>query len=92
MRRQICFPLYQMVFRTFGGVAEGSAASRFSEEVSTDHLDQPSCTRSQRDTTRAAAACTPRPPADPRIDRQWREIYEDVVWTLVNHREFVWLP
>ncbi|MGC6444789.1 MAG: DUF1553 domain-containing protein [Rubripirellula sp.] len=32
------------------------------------------------------------PPADPRINRQWREIYEDVVWTLVNHREFVWLP
>ena len=31
-------------------------------------------------------------PPQIRIDRQWREIYEDVVWTLVNHREFVWLP
>jgi hypothetical protein len=32
------------------------------------------------------------PPADPRLDKQWREAYEDVVWSLVNHREFVWMP
>ncbi|MDZ4853047.1 MAG: DUF1553 domain-containing protein [Pirellulaceae bacterium] len=31
-------------------------------------------------------------PSDPRIETQWREIYEDVTWSLVNHREFVWLP
>ncbi|QOV92514.1 DUF1553 domain-containing protein [Humisphaera borealis] len=32
------------------------------------------------------------PPADPRLQKQWRETYEDVVWTLVNNREFVWMP
>lgn len=32
------------------------------------------------------------PPADPRLRKEWRETYEDVVWTLVNNREFVWMP
>ncbi len=32
------------------------------------------------------------PPADPRLQPAWREIYEDVVWSLINHREFVWVP
>jgi hypothetical protein len=32
------------------------------------------------------------PPADPRLQPQWRETYEDVVWSLVNLREFVWMP
>ncbi len=32
------------------------------------------------------------PPADPRLNPDWREVYEDVVWSLVNHREFVWVP
>ena len=32
------------------------------------------------------------PPADTRFETQWRELYEDVVWSLVNHREFVWMP
>ncbi|MCA9178062.1 MAG: DUF1553 domain-containing protein, partial [Planctomycetales bacterium] len=32
------------------------------------------------------------PPPDPRLETAWREIYEDVVWSLVNHREFVWMP
>ena len=32
------------------------------------------------------------PPADPRLDPQWREVYEDALWTLINTREFVWLP
>jgi hypothetical protein len=32
------------------------------------------------------------PPADPRLKNEWRETYEDVVWTLVNNREFVWMP
>ncbi|MDO8541365.1 MAG: DUF1553 domain-containing protein [Opitutaceae bacterium] len=31
------------------------------------------------------------PPADPRLKPEWREAYEDVVWSLVNTREFVWL-
>ncbi|TWT40706.1 Planctomycete cytochrome C [Thalassoglobus neptunius] len=32
------------------------------------------------------------PPADPRLDRDWREVYEDVIWSLVNDRSFVWIP
>ena len=32
------------------------------------------------------------PPADPRFRDPWRKVYEDMIWSLVNHREFVWLP
>ena len=32
------------------------------------------------------------PPADPRLRAEWREVFEDVAWSLVNTREFVWLP
>ncbi|UUO07171.1 DUF1553 domain-containing protein [Blastopirellula sp. J2-11] len=32
------------------------------------------------------------PPGDPRLQTEWRERYEDVVWSLVNHPEFVWIP
>lgn len=32
------------------------------------------------------------PPADPRLRPEWRERFEDMVWSLINHREFVWIP
>jgi hypothetical protein len=32
------------------------------------------------------------PPADPRLRPEWRDVFEDVVWGLINTREFVWLP
>ena len=32
------------------------------------------------------------PPADPRLRAAWREAYEDFVWSVVNQREFVWMP
>lgn len=32
------------------------------------------------------------PPPDPRIRADWRERYEDAVWSLINHHEFVWMP
>lgn len=32
------------------------------------------------------------PPADPRLRDAWREVYEDLVWSLINDREFVWIP
>ena len=32
------------------------------------------------------------PAPDPRLRTQWREVYEDVVWSLINHSEFVWMP
>jgi len=31
-------------------------------------------------------------PPDPRLRANWREGYEDVVWTLINSPEFVWVP
>jgi hypothetical protein len=32
------------------------------------------------------------PPVDPRLQSDWREAYEDLIWSLVNTPEFVWLP
>ena len=32
------------------------------------------------------------PAVDPRLRPEWREIYEDIVWSLVNDRQFVWIP
>jgi len=31
-------------------------------------------------------------PADPRLQPQWRMKFEDVVWSVVNSPEFVWVP
>jgi hypothetical protein len=31
-------------------------------------------------------------PADPRLRTEWREVLEDVAWSVVNLREFVWIP
>ena len=32
------------------------------------------------------------PPPESRLDATWREVFEDVVWSIVNLREFVWVP
>ncbi|MEQ8790929.1 MAG: DUF1553 domain-containing protein [Pirellulaceae bacterium] len=32
------------------------------------------------------------PPPDPRLAPSWRVVYEDAVWSLINHRDFVWMP
>jgi hypothetical protein len=32
------------------------------------------------------------PPPDARLRPEWRERYEDVVWSIINTREFIWLP
>jgi len=32
------------------------------------------------------------PPADPRLRSDWRTRYEDFVWSVVNLKEFVWMP
>ncbi len=31
-------------------------------------------------------------PADDRLRAEWREVYEDVIWSIINLREFVWVP
>ncbi|MGE0411924.1 MAG: DUF1553 domain-containing protein [Verrucomicrobiales bacterium] len=32
------------------------------------------------------------PSPDPRLRPEWRETYEDIIWSLINHRDFVWMP
>lgn len=32
------------------------------------------------------------PSPDPRLRPEWREVYEDIIWSLINDRDFVWLP
>ena len=32
------------------------------------------------------------PLPDPRLADDWRKVYEDVAWSLLNHHEFVWMP
>jgi mono/diheme cytochrome c family protein len=32
------------------------------------------------------------PAVDPRLQTAWREVYEDAIWSLVNDRDFVWIP
>ncbi len=32
------------------------------------------------------------PSPDPRFRAEWRETFEDIVWSLINDREFVWVP
>jgi mono/diheme cytochrome c family protein len=32
------------------------------------------------------------PAPDPRLRSEWREVYEDIVWSLITHRDFVWVP
>ena len=32
------------------------------------------------------------PSPDPRLRPEWREIYEDIIWSLINDRDFVWMP
>lgn len=32
------------------------------------------------------------PAPDPRLKTAWREVYEDLVWGLINDPEFVWVP
>jgi hypothetical protein len=31
-------------------------------------------------------------PADPRLRTDWRQAYEDVVWSMINSPEFIWIP
>ncbi len=32
------------------------------------------------------------PPPDSRLKPEWRMVCEDLIWSLINHREFVWMP
>jgi len=53
-----------------------------------NHLQSETTTIQQEIERRVATG----PPVDPRLDPHWREIYEDFIWSLINRREFVWIP
>lgn len=53
-----------------------------------NHLRAEATTIAQENEKRARMG----PPPDPRLRPEWREVYEDFVWSLINTREFVWLP
>ena len=53
-----------------------------------NHLMPDATTINQEFERRARAGAPP----DPRLREEWREVFEDFVWTLVNTREFVWMP
>ena len=53
-----------------------------------NHL-MPEATTIQQEVERRARAGAP---PDPRLRAEWRETFEDFVWSLVNTREFVWMP
>jgi hypothetical protein len=53
-----------------------------------NHLKAEATTIAQENERRARTG----PPPDPRLKPEWREVYEDFVWSIINTREFVWLP
>ncbi|MEW4453539.1 DUF1553 domain-containing protein [Bremerella sp. JC817] len=53
-----------------------------------NHLKSEANTIQQEHARRARSG----PPVDPRLQPEWRETYEDFVWSVVNLREFVWMP
>jgi len=62
--------------------------SRLARVTWSNHL-MPDANSIKMEMERRARAGTP---PDPRLRAPWREVYEDVVWSVVNDREFVWLP
>jgi cytochrome c553 len=53
-----------------------------------NHL-QPEANMIQQENERRVKAG---PSPEPRLATEWRTAYEDFVWSLINHREFVWVP
>lgn len=62
--------------------------SRLSKVSWSNHLRPEATTIKLEMERRARTGSLP----DPRLRLQWRETYEDFVWSLINSREFVWLP
>ena len=53
-----------------------------------NHLRSEANTIAQENERRARLG----PPPDARLKPEWRETYEDFVWSVLNTREFVWVP
>ena len=61
---------------------------RLSKITWSNHL-MPDATKIQQEVERRARTGAP---PDPRLRAEWREVFEDFVWSIVNTREFVWIP
>ena len=53
-----------------------------------NHVTADANTIQQENESRAQRGPSP----DPRLRPEWREVYEDLIWSLINNRDFVWLP
>ncbi len=53
-----------------------------------NHLNPRATTITMEHEQRARSGPSP----DPRLQAAWREVYEDFVWSVINTREFVWMP
>ncbi|MEW4564524.1 DUF1553 domain-containing protein [Bremerella sp. JC770] len=71
-----------------GQIKLPEAPERLPQVTWSNHLRSEANTIQQEHAHRARVG----PPADPRLQPQWREVYEDMVWSVVNLREFVWMP
>jgi len=71
-----------------GEVVEPKPRERLPQVTWSNHL------RSEANTIQKTHAERVRqgPPADPRLRPDWRMRYEDFVWSVVNLKEFVWMP
>ncbi|QDU75630.1 Planctomycete cytochrome C [Bremerella volcania] len=69
-------------------VKEPEPLERLPQVTWSNHLRSDANTIQQEHARRARVG----PPADPRLQPKWREVYEDMVWSVVNLREFVWIP
>lgn len=69
-------------------VKEPGRLERLPQVTWSNHLRSEANTIQQEHAHRARVG----PPADPRLQPEWREVYEDMVWSVVNLREFVWMP
>ena len=71
-----------------GEVASAEALERLPRVTWSNHL-RPEASRVALEMERRARLG---PAVDPRFRPEWREGLEDVVWSVVNLREFVWIP
>lgn len=53
-----------------------------------NHVTSDANTIQQENENRAQRGPSP----DPRLRAEWREVYEDIIWSLINDRDFVWVP
>lgn len=65
-----------------------AAATRLPRVTWSNHLRSEANTIQQEWERRARLG----PPPDTRLRSDWREVYEDMVWSVVNLRDFVWMP